>query len=74
MMPIKQSPRPPLNTFIVRFWRETEANQVCWRGQIQHVQSGERVALTDELALLHFLRRWVRLGEGREELRGEAKM
>jgi len=50
---------PPLNTFIVRFWREPGAGEGRWRGQAQHVQSGERTAFADEGALLSFIRQWV---------------
>jgi hypothetical protein len=67
-MPTKQKTGPPLNTFIVRFWREPGASTLCWRGQVQHVQSGKRVAFADEGTLLHFLRRWVEMDElSREE-------
>jgi hypothetical protein len=27
-------------TFIVRFWRQTTAGRLRWRGSIEHVQSG----------------------------------
>jgi hypothetical protein len=65
-MSTEQKPGPPLNTFIVRLWREPGIDQACWRGQVQHVQSGERMAFADEAALLRFLRRWVRMIEGDE--------
>ena len=50
---------PPLNTFIVRVWRDTDSSGGDWRGYIYHVQSGERIALADERDLLNFLRRWM---------------
>lgn len=53
----------PLNTFIVRFWQEMGTSQVCWRGQVQHVQSGDKIAFVEETALLNFLRRWVEMEE-----------
>ena len=59
----EDKPAPPLSTFIVRFWRELGASQVCWRGQVQHVQSGDKIAFADETALLSFLRRWVEMEE-----------
>ena len=59
-----QGSSPPISTFIVRFWRELGATRVRWRGQVQHVQSGERTAFVDEAGLLAFIRRWVRLAEG----------
>ena len=34
------SPGPPINTFVVRFWREWSVAGPRWRGQIDHVQSG----------------------------------
>ena len=33
-------------SFIVRIWRENEQTKL-WRGQIQHVGSGEVVPITD---------------------------
>jgi hypothetical protein len=62
-MSTKRDPGPPLNTFIVRFWREAGTGQSPWRGQVQHVQSGERAAFADEAALLRFLRCWVQTPE-----------
>jgi hypothetical protein len=59
---------PPLNTFIIRFWQGTDVTPTRWCGQVQHVQSGERIAFADAVALLHFLRRWVRLVEAGSEL------
>jgi hypothetical protein len=57
--------RLSLNTFIVRFWREPGADRARWYGQVQCVQSGERVHFADEAALLSFIRRWVQMsGEG----------
>jgi hypothetical protein len=51
----------PLNTFIVRFWREPGTGQACWRGRVQHVQSDESAFFADETSLLYFLRRWVQM-------------
>ncbi len=53
----------PLNTFIVRFWRDSEAGQAYWRGLVQHIQSGERIAFADEATLLRFLRHWIEMKE-----------
>jgi hypothetical protein len=71
-MPASGPTAPPLNTFIVRFWQETGTVPPRWCGQVQHVQSGERIAFTDPLALLHFLQRWVRMVETRETRDGSA--
>ena len=45
-------------TFVVRFWREAPAGHVRWRGQIEHVQSGQSAAFLDLEAMLRFLRRF----------------
>ena len=45
-------------TFVVRFWRETTAGEACWRGRIEHVQSGKSVAFLGIEAMLGFLRRF----------------
>ena len=62
-------PGPPLNTFIVRFWQEPGASKPRWRGQVQHVQSGERTAFAGETTLLSFIRRWVQILKSSEEPR-----
>jgi len=62
----KRDPGPPLNTFIVRFWREPGAGEGRWRGQVQHVQSGERIAFADKGALMSFIECWVQM-EGEYE-------
>ena len=59
----EQGPPNPINTFIIRFWREVGTTRARWRGRVQHVQSGEHVAFVDEDSLLAFLRRWVRMPE-----------
>jgi len=59
---------PPLNTFIIRFWREQGAEGARWHGQIQHVQSGERISFADEETLLSFIRRWVQTPRGGKRL------
>ena len=51
-------PTSPSSTFVVRFWHETSAGEGRWRGQIEHVQSGERVAFLELDAMLSFLRRF----------------
>jgi hypothetical protein len=53
-------------TFVVRFWRETSAGELRWRGQIEHVQSGQRAAFLEVDAMLRFLHRFgVDAGEPR---------
>jgi hypothetical protein len=51
-------PSSTMVTFVVRFWRETAAGELRWRGQIEHPQSGERAAFLDLDAMLSFLRRF----------------
>lgn len=51
-------PTTTMVTFVVRFWRETSAGVPRWRGQIEHVQSGERVAFLELDAMFRFLRRF----------------
>lgn len=48
-------PSTSMVTFVVRFWREVSADQVRWRGQIEHVQSGRRTDFLELHDLLGFL-------------------
>jgi hypothetical protein len=66
-MSTEHGPGPPLNTFIVRFWREPRPGRPYWRGQVQHIQSGEHIAFTDQALLLHFLLRWIQMPEKDDE-------
>jgi hypothetical protein len=46
---------PPVSTFVVRFWREWSVAGPRWRGQVDHVQSGQTnrfVALDELLAII----------------------
>jgi len=73
-MPVKHECRSTLNTFVVRLWCEPEGGQDRWRGHVQRLQSGERIAFSDEVALMAFIRRWVQMPEGEEkdaEFKGE---
>jgi hypothetical protein len=45
-------------TFVVRFWRETSAGEVRWRGQIEHVQSREAVTFLDVQAMLGYMQKF----------------
>jgi hypothetical protein len=57
-------PATTMATFVVRFRREPSAGQVRWRGQIEHVQSGQSAAFLDLEAMLRFLRRFgMEMGE-----------
>ena len=64
-MSTEHKPDLPLNTFIVRFWREPGTGRACWRGRVQHVQSDKSTFFTDEVSLLYFVRRWVQMEEAR---------
>jgi hypothetical protein len=44
-------------TFVVRFWHEWSAAGPRWRGQIEHVQSGESATFLDLEQMLDFVRR-----------------
>ncbi|MBP1701869.1 MAG: hypothetical protein H6Q38_976 [Chloroflexi bacterium] len=43
-------------TFVVHFWRERAADEVRWRGCVEHIQSGQRAAFLDIEAMLSFLK------------------
>lgn len=58
---------PPLNTFIIRFWREPTQGQIRWRGQVLHIQSGETAAFADVEALVSFMEQWVHLNRQQRE-------
>jgi hypothetical protein len=49
---------PPSSTFVVRLWHEWAAEGPRWRGQIEHVQSGEAAAFLELEGMLSFLRRF----------------
>jgi hypothetical protein len=49
----------PFSTFILRFWQSSENDVPAWRGEVHHIQSGERLAFVDEAALLRFLHQWI---------------
>lgn len=51
-------PKIATATFVLRFWRETTAGEVRWRGRIEHVQSGEGVAFLDLEGMLQFIRKF----------------
>ena len=72
-MPTEHGPVLPLNTFIVRFWRELGSEQGRWHGHVHHVQSGERTAFTDEAVLRQFICQWVQTSDKDPESPGEEK-
>ena len=54
-------PTPPIGTFVVRIWHEWSADAPCWRGRIEHLQSGESAAFLDLDGALAFIRRFTAL-------------
>ncbi|MDT8306772.1 MAG: hypothetical protein RRC07_12620 [Anaerolineae bacterium] len=44
-----------MSTFIVRFWQESSASEMRWRGRIEHVQSGESATFLTLEGMLGFL-------------------
>ena len=51
-------PDSPINTFVVRFWREWSVAGPRWRGQIDHVQSGARANFLDLDEMLGVIQRF----------------
>jgi hypothetical protein len=56
---------PPFagSTFIIRVWLERSATGSCWRGQIVHVQSGEKRYFLSLEDMLKFIRDFVSMPE-----------
>ena len=57
---------PPVlngNTFLVRIWLEWSEAGSCWRGQIVHVQSGERKYFLHLEDMLRFMQGYVSMRE-----------
>jgi hypothetical protein len=66
------SPSSTMVTFVVRFWREASAGEQRWRGQIEHAQSGEKVAFLELEVMLEFLRRFgIKPGDPRAPAKDE---
>ena len=56
----ESTPAPSIaSTFVVRFRREWSAAGTRWRGQIEHVQSGEEATFLDLCRMLEFVRCFV---------------
>ena len=58
---VESAPTPFINTFVVRIWHEWSAEGSCWRGRIEHLQSGESAAFLDLEETLAFIRRFTAL-------------
>ena len=60
-------------TFVVRFWRESTAGEVRWRGCIEHVQSGKSAAFLEINGMLNFLQSFgITVGDLNQLAREEA--
>jgi hypothetical protein len=59
------------STFLVRIWLEWSKAGPCWRGQIFHVQSGEKVAFLCLDDMLKFIRGYVAMPEMEDENQGK---
>jgi len=47
--------------FVVRLWAEyLEQTPPAWRGEVEHVQNGEKIAFRDLATLVAFIERWAR--------------
>jgi len=55
-------------TFVLRFQCEATTGKTCWRGSIEHVQSGEKAVFLELEAMLAFLRRFGIKMEQRDHL------
>lgn len=55
---------PPASTFVVRFWREWSAAGSRWRGQVEHVQSGQSATSPDLEGIVSFFQRHGVMDEG----------
>ena len=64
-------PRTATATFVLRFWRETMAGEVRWRGRIEHVQSGEKVSFLDLEGMQQFIRHFCRWVDDSNQLTSE---
>lgn len=47
---------PSINTFVVRIWCESSLDASRWRGRVEHLQSGERLAFEELERVLTFIR------------------
>jgi hypothetical protein len=48
----------PAGTFIVRVWLEWTEKESYWRGQILHIQSGQRIGFLSLDEMLKFIQTW----------------
>lgn len=58
-MPTQRSLRPPVVSFIVRMWPQTgDGSQT--RGEIEHIQTGERRVFNSYQSMLDLIDNWRR--------------
>lgn len=61
---------PSYRSFLVRLWREPEAVEDTWRGEVEHIQSGVIVAVSLIEEVFSLIRR---TAVGDEERRGASE-
>jgi len=61
----------PNSTFVVRFWQTWTDAGPCWRGRIEHVQSGEYTTFVDLKEMVAFMRSFGVMVNGGSPLRDE---
>ena len=49
-------PEQEIISFVLRFVREGDGNQIRWRGRIRHVQSNQEISFSYLIQALHFIR------------------
>jgi hypothetical protein len=52
----KTNPKLEREAFVLRLWRETPGSQE-WRGQLQHVRTGEVASFQDMEEIFEYIRR-----------------
>jgi hypothetical protein len=61
------------NRFVLRFWLERSILGARWRGNIEHIPSGERIEFLRLEELLKFLRKYEILLDETEKFPNETK-
>ena len=62
-----------MNTFVLRFWEERSISTVRWRGNIEHIPSGERSEFLRIEELLKFFRKYEILLDETENFQDKTK-
>jgi len=72
-MDAMSGPLSTMNTFVLRFWEERSITTVRWRGNIEHIPSGERSEFLRIEELLKFLRKYEVLLDETGHIQGKTK-